>query len=103
MSLQTIQNEGIYHGLPTYPSDVGGLTAVITGANGISGFHLAKVLASAPERWSKIYCLSRKPPPEYFYDGMKDEAAKNRVEHIAIDFLRSVEEIVEKLKKVGRV
>ena len=37
--------------------------------SGISGYHMVKVLASAPERWSKIYSLSRRPPPDYFFDG----------------------------------
>lgn len=39
-SLLTIRSDGIYHGLPVFPENVGGLTAIITGANGISGTHM---------------------------------------------------------------
>ncbi|KAI7330792.1 hypothetical protein KC315_g5486 [Hortaea werneckii] len=40
-SLLTIRSDGIYHGLPVFPENVGGLTAIITGANGISGTHMS--------------------------------------------------------------
>ena len=90
---QVVKSQGIYHGLPTYPEkpDYQDLTAIVTGANGkypdtqlrwsletkliqstgISGYHMVKALAEAPERWSKIYCLSRRPPPDYFFNGTK--------------------------------
>lgn len=104
MSLNTltIQNKPPYYALPTYDQSLQNLTALITGANGISGFHLAKVLADAPERWKKIYCLSRKPPADYFWDEMPD-GAKERVEHIAADFLGDEKEIVKALRGVGKV
>ena len=69
---------------------------------GISGYHMVKVLAAAPERWSKIYCLSRRPPPDYFYDGLGEGAT--RVEHVEADFLAKPEQIAENLKqKIKRV
>lgn len=104
MSLNTltIQNKPPYYGLPTYDPATQGLTALITGANGISGFHLTKVLAAAPERWKKIYCLSRSPPADYFWDEMPDDA-KERVEHVLVDFLAVEEEIVEALGGVVKV
>lgn len=40
MSEQVIVSKGIYHGLPTYPDDLNGLTAIVAGANGISGDHM---------------------------------------------------------------
>lgn len=82
---QTVENKGIYHGLPTYSKDVKDLVAIVTGANGISGYHMVKVLAAAPERWKKIYCLSRRPPQDYFFNDLGDGAS--RVEHVAVDFL----------------
>lgn len=88
---QTVQSKGIYHGLPVYPSSVKGLTAIITGANGISGNYMLRVLAEAPERWTKIYCLSRRPPA--IPDGLPAHA-----EHIALDFLKDPEEIAQTLK-----
>jgi len=89
-----VQTKGIYHGLPTYPENVKGLTAIITGANGISGYHMLKVLAQAPERWSKIYCLSRRPPA---IPGGLPENAK----FISLDFLTESKEIAEILKAKG--
>jgi hypothetical protein len=94
MSTQQVQSRGIYHGLPVYPSSLNGLTAIITGANGISGNYMLRVLAQDPERWSKIYCLSRRPP------AIPDGLPKN-AEHIACDFLNSKEEIAEVLKERG--
>jgi hypothetical protein len=53
---QVVSSKGIYHGLPSFPKspETTGLTAIITGANGISGYHMVKVLAAELERWSKI-------------------------------------------------
>ncbi|KAI1609398.1 hypothetical protein EDD37DRAFT_640460 [Exophiala viscosa] len=86
-TVQTVQSKGIFHGLPTFPDtpEFKGLTAVVTGANGISGYHMVKVLVQSPERWSKIYCLSRRPPPDYFFKELGEGA--DRVEHVEADFL----------------
>ncbi|KAH6613855.1 NAD dependent epimerase/dehydratase family protein-like protein [Boeremia exigua] len=91
---QIVQAKGIYHGLPVFPSSVKGLTAIITGANGISGNYMLQVLAEAPERWNKIYCLSRRPPA--IPDGLPPQA-----EHIALDFLSEPREIAKVLKEKG--
>ncbi|CAK1357288.1 hypotheticalsprotein [Cercospora beticola] len=98
---QVVQSAGIYHGLPTYSADVQGLTAIVTGANGISGYHMVRALCSAPERWSKIYCLSRRPPPAYFYEGL--EGGEDRVEHVEVDFLTEPKSIAEGLKKIKKI
>ncbi|KAH3976048.1 hypothetical protein HBI56_099470 [Parastagonospora nodorum] len=91
---QTVQSKGIYHGLPVYSPSLKGLTAIITGANGISGNYMLRVLAQDPARWSKIYCLSRRPPA--IPDGLPENA-----EHIALDFLNDPETISETLKDKG--
>lgn len=39
-NIRKIHSRGIYHGLPVYPDDVAGLTAIVTGATGISGDHM---------------------------------------------------------------
>ncbi|EXJ66796.1 uncharacterized protein A1O5_09991 [Cladophialophora psammophila CBS 110553] len=102
---QTVQSKGIFHGLPTYPTDStenADLTAIVTGATGISGYHMLKVLAAAPERWSKIYTLSRRPPSDYFFADLGDGAA--RVEHVEADFQAGPEALAEMLKaKIGKV
>lgn len=95
-NLQTVENKGIYRALPTYPPSIHSLTALITGTNGISGYHMVKVLSSAPQRWKKIYCLSRRPPPEYFFSNLGEGAS--RVEHITADFLTDGETIAKHLK-----
>lgn len=92
--IQQVQSKDIYHGLPVYPDDVKGLSAIITGANGISGHYMLRVLSQSPRRWSKIYCLSRRPP--YIPGGLPDNA-----EHIAIDFLKDPSEIGKVLQNKG--
>ncbi|THY74861.1 hypothetical protein D6C95_10060 [Aureobasidium pullulans] len=87
-SQHIIESHDIYHGLPTFEEE--GLTAIVTGANGISGTYMLKVLGQHPQRWKKIYALSRRPP--------SGDLPKN-VEHIPCDFLKSPEEIASVLKE----
>jgi nucleoside-diphosphate-sugar epimerase len=87
---QTVQSNGIFHGLPTFPNeDSNKYTAIVTGANGISGAHILQTLANAPERWEKIYAFSRKPT------AMK---VNEKVTFISIDFLDAPEKIAQTLK-----
>lgn len=97
---QVVQSHGPFQGLPTYPDNEGlsNLTAIVTGANGMSGYHMVRVLAAAPERWSRIYCLSRRPPPSNFFGDLGEGA--RRVTHIPVDFLADTAEIADKLKSV---
>ncbi|KAL2061320.1 hypothetical protein VTL71DRAFT_7593 [Oculimacula yallundae] len=98
---RAVHSEGIYHGLPTYES-LKPQVAIITGANGISGFHTLRVLSGAPERWSKIYALSRRPPPPKLLDLLG--SGKERVEHVACDFLSSSDEIAKSIQgKISNV
>lgn len=92
MAPQQIQSVGIYHGLPVYPPDLTGLTAIITGANGISGYYMYRVLSQSPQRWKKIYCLSRRPP-------LIPGGLPAHVEHIPLDFLRQPQDIAEVLRE----
>jgi nucleoside-diphosphate-sugar epimerase len=87
-----IQSKLIYHGLPVFAKDVENLTAIVTGANGISGNHQLKVLCETPRRWKKIYALSRRPPHGSWPD---------HVEHISIDLLQSSEDVAAELAKRG--
>ncbi|KAK4948705.1 hypothetical protein LTR10_012709 [Elasticomyces elasticus] len=90
-TVQQVHSQGIYHGLPVFPDDVQGLTAIVTGANGISGSYMLKVLSRAPQRWSKIYCLSRRPP-------LLEGGLPPNAEHIALDFLKDHEDIASVLR-----
>ena len=94
MATQLVRSDGIYHGLPVFPESIQGLTAVITGANGISGYHMLRVLAENPQRWTKIYCLSRRPPA--ISGGLPANA-----EFIACDFLEGADAVAEVLRKHG--
>lgn len=99
-----IQSDGIFHGLPTYDSS--GLqpqTALVAGATGLSGYHMVRVLAASPQRWSKIYCLSSRPPPDNFFADLGDDGL-GRVEHLQVDFLSEPPQIAGRLKeKIQRV
>lgn len=92
--MQQVQTRGIYHGLPVYPDSQQGLTAIITGANGISGHYMLRVLSQSPRRWTKIYCLSRRPP--YISSDTVPKSAN--VEHVAVDFLQTPDEIAAALQ-----
>ncbi|KUJ19294.1 uncharacterized protein LY89DRAFT_706108 [Mollisia scopiformis] len=87
---QTIYSTGIHHGLPTFPDHDGKkYTAIVTGANGISGSEIVNALVAAPERWETIYAMSRRPP----------RAVSDRVKTIAADFKDSTPEQLAKLFK----
>ncbi|KAL4992092.1 hypothetical protein BDW68DRAFT_150493 [Aspergillus falconensis] len=96
---EIVKSHGPFQGLPTYPEtpEFSNLSAVVTGANGLSGYHMVRVLAASPERWSKIYCLSRRAPPSNFFTDLGDGAA--RVEHIPVDFLSETAEIAGRLRE----
>ncbi|RFU81044.1 aldo-keto reductase family [Trichoderma arundinaceum] len=80
-----------FYGLPTFPNAEGKkYTAIVTGANGITGAHILRVLAEAPDRWGDIYALSRKLPVSRV-DGS--------INYLAIDFLASPEDIAKQLKE----
>ena len=95
-----LHNDGIFRNLPTFPFSHKGYTAIVTGANGISGFHTMRVLLSSPERWTKIYALSRRPPPKEMMALLPAEQ-RSRVQHVAVDFLDSPEKIAESMKSAS--
>jgi nucleoside-diphosphate-sugar epimerase len=70
------------------------LTAIVTGAYGISGYFMVRALGQAPQRWAKIYCLSRRPPA--IPGGLPSNA-----EHIPLDFLQQPGEIADVLRERG--
>lgn len=87
---QTIKTVGIYHGLPAFPQSHEPLSALVVGASGISGQHMIHVLSQSPERWTKIYALSRSPRKI-------PTAMASLVTHVPADLLKPPEEIARKL------
>ena len=96
-----VRNIGIYHSLPQFDPKLSGLTALITGANGISGFNTLRALLASPQRWSKIYTLSRRPIPPAMMDLLSSEL-RGRVQHIACDLQSEPQEIATALSTAGR-
>ncbi|KAL2158833.1 hypothetical protein VTH06DRAFT_4025 [Thermothelomyces fergusii] len=96
-----VHSAGIFHGLPSYPDtpECRGLTALVTGATGLSGYHMVKVLAASPGRWKKIYCLSSRAPPPNFFEDLGE--GSSRVEHLAVNFLDDSSEIARRLREKG--
>lgn len=91
--MATVINKDIFYGLPTFPSIRGKrFTAVVTGANGITGHHLVRAFNESPERWEAIYGLSRRPPQ----NALKSDIVK----YLSVDFLQSPEEIAKKLTQI---
>jgi hypothetical protein len=93
-------NNGIFKSLPTFSSEIKGLTAIVTGANGISGFGTMRALLQSPKRWSKIYTLSRSPPPPEMMELLTSEQ-RERVEYVKVDFLGKPEDIADAMKEKG--
>jgi hypothetical protein len=90
---QLVYSKDIFYNLPTFPEHDGKkYSAVVTGANGITGAHMIRVLSEAPERWDTIYALSRRAP---------SVPAPPHVKYLAIDFLNSPEEIAKQMKEQG--
>lgn len=91
-----VQSKGIFHGLPVFPESLKGLSAIVTGANGISGDHMLRVLAESPQRWTNIYSLSRSPP-------VIERTWTTNVKHIPLDFLTSSPEELARVMKEHEV
>ncbi|KAF2166866.1 hypothetical protein M409DRAFT_66415 [Zasmidium cellare ATCC 36951] len=95
-----LQDHGIYHNLPTFDPSITNLHAIITGANGISGFHTMRALLESPHRWTKIYALSRKPPPKEMLALLTPDQ-RSRIHHVAVDFLSPPSEIAKALREAN--
>jgi hypothetical protein len=95
-----LQQRGIYHNLPQFDPSIKDLTAIVTGANGISGFHTCRALLDSPARWSKIYAMSRRPPPEEMLALLTPEQ-REKIQHVASDFLKSPEDLAEAMRDAG--
>ena len=91
---QEVISRGIFHGLPTFPSSLSGLSAVVVGASGISGQHMLQVLSQSPSRWRKVYALARSLPHI-------PQNAGVQIVHVPLDLMRGPEEVATALKAAG--
>lgn len=85
-----VYSEGIYNGLPDFPTSVNGARAIVVGASGQSGQPLIEVLSSDPKRWAKVYALSRRPPKT---------SSNCNVEFLPLDLFTKPEESAQLLLK----
>ena len=90
----TVHSTGIFRGLPSFPEHDGQkYRAIVTGASGISGSAIVDLLTAAPERWEKIFAMSRRPP----------NGTDERVTSVAVDFFETPENIAAIFKQGGVV
>jgi hypothetical protein len=91
--MSTIINKDIFYGLPKFPCATRTkYTAIVTGANGITGQHILRALSESPERWKTIHALNRTPPQNALSTGI--------VKYLSVDFLRLPGEIVKMLDEI---
>jgi hypothetical protein len=91
----TVRQAGAYRNLPTYPS-VSGLTAIVPGATGLSGWNTIRALLDSPAQWTKIYAIVRSPLSKELTNLLTTEQ-QSRVQHLPVDFLGSPEVIAKAL------
>ncbi|KAF5677814.1 NAD dependent epimerase dehydratase [Fusarium heterosporum] len=95
-----LQQKGIYRNLPTFDPSITGLTAIIAGATGISGFNTIRCLLESPHRWSKVYALSRSPPSDQLL-GLLEPSQRESLHHVPVDLLSSAEEVANSLRSAS--
>ncbi|KAH8812112.1 hypothetical protein F5884DRAFT_820119 [Xylogone sp. PMI_703] len=86
----TVVNRGIYYSLPTYPSSIKSLKALVFGANGISGNYMIRILSQNLARWSEIVSVSRRAPPT-------SQRTGENVNHVQLDLLQDPKVIADTL------
>lgn len=89
---------GIYRNLPTFDPAIRGLSALVCGANGISGFNTIRALLDSPDRWAAIYTVSRSPlSPEQL--SLIPAPLRERIKHVPVDFNGPPEDVSRDLTK----
>lgn len=96
----SLRNSGIYRNLPQFDPSIKGLTAIICGVSGISGFNTLRVLLDSPGRWSTIYTLARSPLQESQLN-LIDPSLRSRIKQINIDLGASGSDIKDVLLQNG--
>lgn len=94
----TVRQSGVYRNLPTYPATAG-LTAIVPGATGISGWNTIRSLLDSPVGWNKIYAMSRSPPSKDLTALLSSEQ-QSRLQHLPVDFSSGSKDIAGSLSSV---
>lgn len=97
---QPLRQSGIYRNLPTFDPKIKGLKAIVCGATGITGIHTIRALLDTPDRWSKVYALSRSQLSEEILQFLTEEQ-RARLQHISIDLSAAPEETAKTFKDHG--
>ncbi|KAJ4245256.1 hypothetical protein NW762_014126 [Fusarium torreyae] len=95
----SVKHCGVYRNLPVLGSATNDLTAIVPGATGISGWNTIRSLLESPDRWTKIYAMSRSPPKQELLDLLPAEQ-QLRVHHLPVDFSGSAADVASSLKQV---
>lgn len=95
-----LRRSGIYRNLPTFDASIKGLTAIVVGATGISGFNTIRCLLDSPSRWKTIYALSRSPLSKEMLSLLSPEQ-QSRIQHISVDLTQSAEKTSSSLTQAG--
>lgn len=95
-----LRQSGIYHNLPDFDPSIKGLSAVICGANGISGSNAIRALLDASHRWTYIYTLARRPLSDKQLSLIPKDL-HNRIKHVSIDLSASSKDVAKQLKDAG--
>ncbi|VUC32359.1 unnamed protein product [Clonostachys rosea] len=95
--LQPLRTSGVFRNLPQFGPELTGLTAIVCGATGISGFHALRALLDTP-RWSRIFVLSRSPLSDDAKSFLSDEQL-SRVTHVSVDLLSPPVSIAKDLQR----
>ena len=92
-----LHQDGIYRNLPTFDPAIKGLSAIVCGASGVSGFNAIRALLSTPDRWSTVYTISRHPLNDRALRFFSDEQL-SRIKQICIDLTSSAAEVAANLQ-----
>ena len=88
---QQVYTSGIHHGLPVISPSHTGLKAIVVGASGMSGQCMIDILTQHPQRWEKIYAMSRRPP----------QTKSSNVKHVPLDLTKEPEDMAKMSKAHG--
>ena len=92
-----LRQVGIYCNLPTFDPNIKGLSAIVCGVSGISGFNTLRSLLSSPDRWATVYTLSRSPLNDKTLRLLSLEQ-RSRIRHVSVDLSSSASSVAKSFR-----